>query len=67
MERAIIVENGNGVHEARCANCGKLLFTFKKIRKNAQKGVDNSAHFVIMVSRCTRNSCKTDNEILLHL
>lgn len=67
MEKAIIVENNNGFYEARCSNCGKLLFTFKKIRKNGKKGVDKSAHFVIMVSRCTRNSCKTDNEILLSL
>ena len=67
MERAIIVENDNGYTEARCANCGKLLFTFTKKLKNPKKSVDKTAQFVIIVSRCTRNSCKTDNEIPLSL
>jgi len=67
MKRAIIVENNNGFYEARCVNCGKLLFTYKKSQKNLKKSVDKTAQFVIIVSRCTRNSCKTDNEILLSL
>ena len=67
MKRAIIVENNNGFYEARCVNCGKLLFTYKKSQKNLKKGVDKTAQFVIIVSRCTRNSCKTDNEIALAL
>lgn len=63
MRRAIIVKNDNGIYEARCANCGKLLFNFKKTIKNGKKSVDKSSQIVIIVSRCTRNSCKTDNEI----
>lgn len=64
MERAIIVEN-NDLYEARCANCGKLLFTFCKNQTNRKKGVDKKTHFVIIVARCTRSSCKVDNEIQL--
>jgi uncharacterized C2H2 Zn-finger protein len=67
MKRAIIVENNNGNHEARCSNCGKLLFTFTKKSEKLEKSVDKTAQFVIIVSRCTRNSCKTDNEILISL
>lgn len=65
MKRAIIVENKNGLYEARCANCGKLLFTFCKNQTNLKIGVDKTAQFVIIVARCTRNSCKSDNEIQL--
>lgn len=67
MNKAIIVEKNDDFYEARCSHCGKLLFIFKKNRKNEKKGVDKTAHSVIIVSRCTRNSCKTDNEILLSL
>ena len=65
MERAIIVKDDNGLCEVRCANCGKLLCTFKKIQKKGKNNVDKSAHSVIIVARCTRNSCKIDNEVLL--
>lgn len=65
--RAIIVENDDGKCEVRCANCGKLLFTFCKNQTNRKNSVDKTAHFVIIVSRCTRNGCKIDNEIQLSL
>ena len=60
MRKAIIVKSDNGMHEARCASCGKLLFTF---RKKGKTEVDKPSLSVIIVSRCTRSSCKTDNEI----
>ena len=62
MDRAIIVNNDNGIYEARCNKCAKLLFTF---RKKEKKDVDNSSQIAIIVSRCTRSSCKTDNEFVL--
>jgi hypothetical protein len=67
MKRAIIVGNDNGICEVRCANCGKLLFTFCKNQTKIKRSVDKTAQFVIIVSRCTRNSCKMDNEIQLSL
>ena len=57
-KNAIIVFN-NGQYEARCRNCGKLLFTYTK------KCVDISKQNVIIVSRCTRSDCKADNVISL--
>ena len=49
--------------EVRCQNCGKLLF---KIEEKRKKCVDNSSPYVIIVSRCTRNSCKQDNKVVLN-
>lgn len=63
MKKAIITINDNGIYEARCRNCGKLLFTFNT--KNSKNPVDESSQSVIIVARCTRNTCKTDNKIYL--
>lgn len=57
-----IVTNQNNEYEVRCGNCGKLLFV---IKENSKKSVDISSLNVIIVARCTRNSCKSDNEISL--
>lgn len=59
--KAIIIQT-RGRYEVRCANCGKLLFNYKK---NSDISVDNSKQNVIIVARCTRNDCKTDNLVYL--
>ena len=51
-------ENGFKTYEVRCQNCGKLLFIYK----NSKKTVDRAKQSAIIVARCTRNTCKTDNE-----
>ena len=52
MERAIIVKDDNGLCEVRCANCGKLLCTFKKIQKKGKNNVDKSLQMYYTI--CTR-------------
>lgn len=61
---AIIIQC-EGKYEVRCANCGKLLMKYKISGENLQKGVDKSSRSVIIVTRCTRNDCKTDNLLVL--
>lgn len=60
-----IVINNRGKNEVRCAVCGKLLFTYKFSVENVDKPVDNLSRSVIIVTRCTRNDCKTDNLLVL--
>lgn len=57
----------NGEYEVRCARCGKLLLTYEKIQKEKSDiTVDNSSRIGIMVTtRCTRNDCKADNQLVL--
>lgn len=57
-----IVSKSDSKYEVRCGICGKLLFV---IKENSKKGVDKPSLNVIMVARCTRNSCKADNQISL--
>lgn len=61
---AIVIRN-KGKYEVRCAKCGKMLFTYKFSDGNFQKPVDKSSHYAIIVTRCTRNDCKTDNLLTL--
>lgn len=61
---AIVIFN-KGKYEVRCANCGKLLLTYKISEENFSKPVDNSSQNIIIVTRCTRNDCKTDNLLVL--
>lgn len=60
MNNSIIIKNGD-YNEVRCGNCGKLLFTFEK----SNNSVDISSQKVIIVSRCTRSGCKSDNKTVL--
>lgn len=55
-QNAIIVDN-DGKLEARCRNCGKLLFVFE----TQNERVDILTRYVKIVSRCARSGCKTDN------
>ena len=55
-----IITKTDSRHEVRCGLCGKLLFVMNENSKNT---VDISALNVIIVARCTRNSCKADNQI----
>ena len=52
-------------NEVRCARCGKLLLTYEISVENGDKSVDKSSRNVIIVTRCTRNDCKTDNLLVL--
>ena len=64
---ATVIRN-RGKSEVRCGNCGKLLLICKFIEKNAEnseKPLDKSAQSAIIVVRCTRNDCKSDNLFLL--
>ena len=61
---AIVIFN-KGKYEVRCAKCGKLLLTYKISEEILPKPVDNSSQNIIIVSRCTRNDCKTDNLLVL--
>ena len=61
---AIVIQN-KGKYEVRCAKCGKLLFKYKISLKNSEKPIDKSSQNVIIVTRCTRNDCKTDNLLIL--
>ena len=58
--RAIITVISEDKREVRCGLCGKLLFI---IDGTFKKQVDFTTQNVIIVSRCTRNSCKADNLI----
>lgn len=58
QKQALIIENDNNF-EVRCGNCGKLLF------KIVEKPIDKSNKNVIIVARCTRNDCSTDNLITI--
>ena len=60
---AIIVESDKRC-EVRCADCGKLLFTFQKTVDKSVETVDKTAQCVTIVARCTRSSCRTDNLIV---
>ena len=55
-----IITKVDGKYEVRCGICGKLLFVIKEF---SEKDVDLSKPNVIIVARCTRNCCKTDNQI----
>lgn len=57
---AIVIES-LGKYEVRCAKCGKMLFTYKIPEGKTDSGVDKSSPNAIIVSRCPRSSCKTDN------
>ena len=59
---AIVIQK-DGIVDVRCRNCGKLLF--RMVYENFH--VDISKHRVIIVSRCTRSSCKMDNKIVINL
>ena len=61
MSDAIITKNGDN-YEVRCGICGKLLCI---VSENSKNDVDLSSLNVIIVARCTRSSCKTDNRITL--
>lgn len=61
---AIVIQN-RGKYEVRCANCGKLLLTYKISKENSDIPVDKSSQNVIIVSRCTRSDCKVDNVLVL--
>ena len=61
---AIITKFSDTKREVRCGTCGKLLFVTDGIFKN---NVDISSQDVIIVARCTRNSCKTDNCVKLKM
>lgn len=64
---AVAIHN-RGKYEVRCAKCGKLLLNCKlsgKFKIISAEGVDKSAQNVIIVARCTRNDCKTDNLLIL--
>ena len=63
-----IVIKSRGKYEVRCARCGKMLMICKfsdEYAENLNKSVDNSSRNVIIVTRCTRNDCKTDNLLFL--
>lgn len=63
-----VVRKERGRYEVRCANCGKLLLICKFSDENAENSkmcVDKSSRSVIIVSRCTRSDCKTDNYFFL--
>lgn len=62
--KATVIEN-QGTNEVRCANCGKLLLIYKISVDKVDNPVDKSSRKVIMVSRCTRTDCKTDNLLVL--
>lgn len=57
-----IVARSDGKVEVRCGLCGKLLFV---VMENSENSVDISKRNAIIVARCTRNSCKSDNKISL--
>ena len=59
MVKASVIKNTQK-QEVRCGICGKLLFV---VTENSKKTVDLSQVNVIIVARCTRNSCKADNQI----
>lgn len=61
---AIVILN-KGKYEVRCARCGKLLLTYKFSVDNEDIPVDKSSRNVIIVTRCTRTDCKTDNLLVL--
>ena len=64
MENAIIVKS-NDKYEVRCANCGKLLFTYNFSVDKSVETVDKVTQKVIIVSRCTRSGCRSDNIVTL--
>ena len=61
---AVVIQS-RGKYEVRCAKCGKLLFFYKFSERNFSKPIDKSSQSVIIVARCTRNDCKTDNLLTL--
>lgn len=61
---AVVIKNRSKC-EIRCGNCGKLLFVCKFLSENSEKVLDKSSQNVIIVARCTRNDCKTDNLLIL--
>lgn len=65
MKAKAIIIRSKGRCEVRCAKCGKLLFNYKEIVDNVDKVVDKTKPNVIIVARCTRNDCKTDNQVIL--
>ena len=63
-----VVIKSEGKHEVRCGSCGKLLLICKFSCENteiSENGLDKSAQNVIIVARCTRSNCKTDNLLFL--
>lgn len=62
MERveAIVIKN-RGKCEVRCGKCGKLLFICKNLSESFDNRVDKSSQNGIIVARCPRNDCKSDN------
>lgn len=64
MIDAIAIKKENET-EVRCRNCGKLLFKVGENGKILNNDVDKMKPCVIIVSRCTRNGCKTDNVVRL--
>lgn len=69
MEKvAAIVVKSRDKYEVRCRRCGKLLMNCKFANENVEfskNTIDNSTQNVIIVTRCTRNDCKTDNLLIL--
>ena len=61
---AIVISN-RGKYEVRCGKCGKMLLTYEIFKGNIGKPVDKSSQSVIIVTRCTRNDCKADNQLVL--
>lgn len=51
--------------EVRCGKCGKLLFVCKFLSENFEKPLDETTQNVIIVARCPRNDCKTDNLLVI--
>ena len=61
---AIVIRN-HGKYEVRCGKCGRLLFVCKLFSNNSEFPLDKSSQNVIIVARCPRNDCKTDNLLVM--
>lgn len=62
---AVVIKN-RGKSEVRCGKCGKLLFICKFFSEKSEKDVDKSSQYDIIVARCPRNDCKSDNLFRLY-
>lgn len=60
-----VVIRTRGKSEVRCGRCGKMLFVCKFLSENSVNPIDKSSQNVIIVARCPRNDCKTDNLLVI--